>query len=202
MDLKKYGVTKLLRVIRVGYHFRAGGSKTAWNVERSYRKLADKIVNANTCGRFRNAADGEGFNSEEHARWHAEVMFAASEFANWVCNCPEEAELWMVMKSPNNLARLAVVNDMRLYPSAESILIEKAKDQGGLLEYCTKFGVVLADLTTIMVKASFDGKAYREKAYVRKIVETKRSLKSFLEQMVKTNQMDSSSTVAEIISSL
>ena len=59
---------------------------------------------------------------------------------------------------------------------------------------------MLGDLTKIIMKASFDNDAWREKEYVRKIQETKRNLQIFLEQMVGTGQMEPNTTVAEIIS--
>jgi hypothetical protein len=183
MDLKEVGVTKLLPLIRIGYSARRGAriydsmGVGNWYFQNAVKRFANKYPDS-----------------------VPEVEAAAKDFVKWIATSPDEAEVWMVTRSPSNAAKLAISNRCRLSPAAEKILVEKAKDKAGLLEYCTKFGVVLGDLTKIMMKASFDSDARREKEYVRKIQETKRNLQIFLEQMVGTGQMEPNTTVADIIS--
>jgi hypothetical protein len=177
MDLKEAGVTKLLPLIRIGYSVRRGAPGSGWYFQNTVKRFANKYPDS-----------------------VPEVEAAAKDFVNWIATSQDEAEVWMVTRSPSNAAKLAVSNRCRLSPAAEKILVEKAKDKAGLLEYCTHFGVVLVDLTKIIMKASFDSDARREKEYVRKIQETKRNLQIFLEQMVGTGQMEPNTTVAEIIS--
>jgi len=178
MDLKEAGVTKLLPLIRIGYAIRRGAPGSGWYLQNTVKRFAIKYPPDSVL----------------------EVEAAAKDFVNWIATSQDEAEVWMVTRSPSNAAKLAVSNRCRLLPAAEKILVEKAKDRAGLLEYCTRFGVVLGDLTKIIMKASFDSDARREKEYVRKIQETKRNLQIFLEQMVGTGQMEPNTTVAEIIS--
>lgn len=186
-DLRdKLGVTRLISMVRRGY---------------SLRKYDHDWV------RDRCAKD---FASDCLRRYHAEIGVVLTEgewksfainFMEWVKNNHKDVELWLAKKSPANAGKLAVTYRTRLHEEAEKIIMDKAKDKAGLLEYCSFFAIVLPDLTNVTLKAAFaDGD--REKKYIKKLEETKRSLKSFLVQLLNAEQIKSDQTVSELVESL
>jgi hypothetical protein len=111
MDLKEAGVTKLLPLIRIGYSVRRGAPGSGWYFENTVKRFANKYPDS-----------------------VPEIEAAAKDFVKWIATSPDEAEVWMVTRSPSNAAKLAISNRFRLSPEAEKILVEKAKDRAGLLE--------------------------------------------------------------------
>lgn len=131
-----------------------------------------------------------------------EVAAAASKLFDWGRNNPAELEIFIAKRSPSTAAKLAVSNRRRLCPEAEKFVTAKAGDRATLLEYCGQFGIVLDDLTKITMKAAFNDEATREKRYIKKLDSTKRTVRSFLSQMVNIGRIDPNVTVKELIESL
>lgn len=182
----KLGVTRLLSMVRRGYSLRKYDHQ--WVRDRCARDFA------NDCLRK---------HSKEIAVTHTEDEWKdfANNFMNWVKDNHKEVELWLAKKSPANAGKLAVTYRTRLHAEAEKIIMDKAKDKAGLLDYCSFFALVLPDLTNVTLKAAFaDGE--REKKYIKKLEETKRSLKSFLVQLLNAEQIKSEQTVSELMETL
>jgi hypothetical protein len=180
--VKSLGVTRTLPLIRLGYRFRRYSTQNY-----NYSWLMDREV--------KNFISANPQVSETHVK----------EFINWVKDNPQEVELWLVSKSPSNAAKLACSwGKARLHPEAEKILLEKAKDKIGLLEYCTKFGIIIPDSSKVTLKAAFSGDrdSWREKQYVKKIEETKKHLKGFLVQMMGLGQIREDQTISEVLETL
>jgi hypothetical protein len=180
-NVKALGVTKTLTLVRTGYRIRR---YTTQNYNYSW--LMDREVK-----NFISANPQVGESS-------------AKEFINWVKDSPQDVELWLVRKSPSNAAKLAVSNNARLHPEAEKIVLERGKDKVGLLEYCTKFGIIIPDSSKVTLKAAFSGDrdSWREKRYVKKIEETKKHMRGFLVQMVGLGQIRENQTIAEVLETL
>lgn len=188
MDLKHLGVTKLMPLVRAGYNRPINnpliGHQISWWLDNTIKRW----IRA-TCP---TATENE--NKDLHE--------AANLFVQWVGNSHCEAETWLVLKSPSMAAKLAISHKKRLSPENEKILLEKAKDKVGLLEYCTHFGIIMNDLTKVTMKAAFGENSRREKAYVRKMEDTKRNLKGFLSQLINAGQIDPTQTVEDLLKNL
>ena len=177
--VKSLGVTRTLPLVRLGYRIRR------YQQNYNYSWLVDREV--------------KNFIALNPLIWESTVK----DFINWVKDNPQEVELWLVSKSPSNAAKLAVSwGKARLHPKAEKILLEKGKDKIGLLEYCTKFGIIIPDASKVTLKAAFSDDSWRERRYVKKIEETKRHLKGFLVQMMGLGQIRGDQTVSEVLESL
>ena len=111
-------------------------------------------------------------------------------------------ELWLVSNAPACAAKLAVSNGKRLHPESEKIILEKGKDKIGILEYCTKFGIIIPDSSKVTLKAAFADNSWREKRYVKKIEETKKHMKGFLVQMIGLGQIRGDQTISEVLETL
>ncbi|NBT35843.1 MAG: hypothetical protein EBT03_09975 [Betaproteobacteria bacterium] len=176
-QVKKLGVTRTLPLVRMGYRLRKYETQNynySWMVEREVKNFI--AVNPGI----------------------SELM--AKDFIDWVKDNVHEVELWLVTKSPSNAAKLAVSwGKTRIHPEAEKILLEKAKDKIGLLQYCTKFGIIIPDSSKVTLKAAFSDDSWREKEYVKKIEETKRNLKSFITQMVGLGHIREDQTISEVL---
>lgn len=179
--VKSLGVTRTLPLIRLGYRFRRYSTQNY-----NYSWLMDREV--------KNFIAANPQISESSTK----------DFINWAKDNPQDVELWLVSKSPSNAAKLSVSNNARLHPEAEKIVLERGKDKIGLLEYCTKFGIIIPDSSKVTLKAAFSGDrdSWREKRYVKKIEETKKHLKGFLVQMVGLGQIRENQTVAEVLETL
>jgi hypothetical protein len=182
--VKNLGVTKTLPLVRLGYRIRQYSNH---HQNYNYSWLMDREVKS-----FLTANPGVTESS-------------VKDFIEWAKNNNQELELWLVSKSPSNAAKLAVSwGKARLHPEAEKILLEKGKDKIGLLEYCTKFGIIIPDSSKVTLKAAFSGDhdSWREKRYVKKIEETKKHLKGFLVQMMGLGQISGEQTIAEVLETL
>lgn len=180
--VKSLGVTRAMSLVRLGYRLRKYE-----NQNYNYSWLLDREV--------KNFIASNPQISESSVK----------DFINWVKDNTQEVELWLVNKSPSNAAKLAVSwGKARLHPEAEKILLEKGKDKIGLLEYCTKFGIIIPDSSKVTLKAAFSGDrdSWREKRYVKKIEETKKHLKGFLVQMMGLGQISGEQTISEVLESL
>lgn len=176
-QVKQLGVTRTISLIRMAYRIRRYATQNY-----NYSWLEDREI--------KNFISANPNVSESSAK----------EFVTWVKDNPQEVELWLVTKSPSNAAKLAVSwGKARLHPEAEKILLEKAKDKIGLLQYCTKFGIIIPDSSKVTLKAAFSDKSWREKEYVKKIEETKRNLKSFIVQMVGLGHIRGDQTISEVL---
>ena len=134
-SVKQLGVTRALPLIRLGYRIRRYATQNY-----NYSLLMDREE--------KNFISASPHVSESSVK----------EFINWVRENPQDVELWLVSKSPSNAAKLAVSwGKARLHPEAEKILLDKAKDKVGLLEYCTKFGIIIPDSSKVTLKAAFSG---------------------------------------------
>lgn len=181
------GATRLISMVRCGYRMRAYSHD--WLTERTAKDFA------NDCIRKHNGKGG--VPSLSHGKWED----FAKEFILWAKECQKEVELWLAKKSPANACKLAISYRTRLNDEAEKIIMAKAKDKSGLLEYCTFFAIVLPDLTNVTLKAAF-AEGDREKRYIKKLDETKRSLKSFLVQLLNADQIKPEQTVSDLIENL
>lgn len=174
--LKSKGVTFWIDLIRTAYyanHYKNGNN--TWYVGWVDRKV-DEFAK-------------KGFSKEE-----------VKEFFEWLMT--DEGQEWFAKKSPSNAAKFAVRWRKRLCPSAEKFVVEKAKDRGSLLEYCTTFGIILDNMERVTLKAAFGEDSAHQKRYIKHIEETKKKLKSFLAQMVDNNQIDPNKTVKELLETL
>lgn len=180
--VKNLGVTRALPLVRLGYRIRR---YAAHHQNYNYSWLMDREIKS-----FLTANPGV---SEEEVR----------DFIAWVKDNNQEVELWLATKSPSNAAKLACAwGKARLHPEAEKIILEKAKDKIGLLQYCTKFGIIIPDSSKVTLKAAFSSDSWREKEYVKKIEETKKCLKDFLVQMMGLGQISGEQTISEVLESL
>jgi hypothetical protein len=179
--VKALGVTKTLTLVRTGYrirHYVNQNYNYSWLVDREVKNF----ISANP------VSDSD-----------------VNNFITWVKENPQEVELWLVNKSPSNAAKLAVSwGRKRLHPEAEKILLEKGKDKIGILEYCTKFGIIIPDSSKVTLKAAFSGNrdSWREKRYIKKIEDTKKHMRGFLVQMIELGQIKEDQTIAEVLETL
>lgn len=185
--MKSLGATKLVSLIRTGYRMRRYQTRNyngMWLVDREVKNFVSKAGFANMGA--------------------AQVEQLARGFMEWVANNPHEVEMWLVQRSPAVVAKLAVTWRTRLHPEAEKILLDKAKDKAGLIDYCTHFGIMIPDSSKVTLKAAFenDRSAWREKRYVKKIEETKRNLKDFLVQMLNLGHIEKEQTVEQVLENL
>jgi len=136
----------------------------------------------------------KGCKVKNGTRWDPTNPVSDSDvnnFITWVKENPQEVELWLAWGK-------------RLHPEVEKILLEKGKDKIGILEYCTKFGIIIPDSSKVTLKAAFSGgrDSWREKRYVKKIEETKKHMKGFLVQMIGLGQIRGDQTIAEVLETL
>lgn len=190
MDIKDFGVTRLISHIRSGYRLRqyTNSHGMGWLKDRTILDLSEDI-------KIWAARMGLPV-PEEEARTDM-----ARDFIEWVMDNPKEVEVWLAKKSPSNACKLAISYRTRLQPEAEKIIMEKAKDKSNLLEYCSFFSVVLTDLTNVTLKAAF-AEGEQEKKYIKKLAETKKNLKMFLVQLLNADQIKSGQTVLELLETL
>lgn len=175
-SIKQLGVTRTLTLVRVGYRIRHGfGYNYSWLVDREVK----------------NFTKGSTFCESD-----------VTNFINWVKENPQEVELWLVSNAPACAAKLSVSHGKRLHPESEKILLEKGKDKIGILEYCTKFGIIIPDSSKVTLKAAFADNSWREKRYVKKIEETKKHMKGFLVQMIGLGQIRGDQTISEVLETL
>jgi len=123
-------------------------------------------------------------------------------FIEWAVSDKDALEEYLAKRSPSSAAEIAIRAGKRLCPAAEKIVLDKAKDKPRLLEYCSDFGILLGDMSKVTMKAAFDENSWREKRYIKKIENTKKKIREFLEQMVANGQVESGITVGELITSL
>ena len=177
-SIKQLGVSRTLTLVRFGYRLRHYINQNySWLIDREVKNFIR--VNVNT--------------------------FCESDlttFINWVKENPQEVELWLVSNAPACAAKLAVSNGKRLHPESEKIILEKGKDKIGILEYCTKFGIIIPDSSKVTLKAAFADNSWREKRYVKKIEETKKHMKGFLVQMIGLGQIRGDQTISEVLETL
>ena len=179
-SIKQLGVSRTLTLVRVGYrirHYINQNHNYSWLIDREVKNFIR--VNVNT--------------------------FCESDlttFINWVKENPQEVELWLVSNAPACAAKLAVSHGKRLHPESEKIILEKGKDKIGILEYCTKFGIIIPDSSKVTLKAAFADNSWREKRYVKKIEETKKHMKGFLVQMIGLGQIRGDQTISEVLETL
>lgn len=178
-SLKSLGATKLISLIRTGYRIKRYKDRS-YNYQWVVDSETKKFVSANPT-------------------FDASVVVS---FIDWVANNPHEVEMWLVQRSPAVVAKLAVTWRSRIHPQAEKILLDKAKDKAGLIDYCTHFGIIIPDSSKVTLKAAFENNAWREKRYIQKMEETKRNLKGFLVQMLNLGQINKDQTVSEVLESL
>jgi hypothetical protein len=179
-SMKSLGATKLISLIRTGYRIR----QYKRNRHNNYQWLIDR--------------DAKHF-STHHPTFDAATV---SSFIEWVAENPQEVETWLVQRSPAVVSKLAITWKSRLHPEPEKILLDKAKDKAGLIDYCTHFGILIPDSSKVTLKAAFEQDAWREKRYVQKMEETKRNLKGFLIQMLNLGQINKEQTVSEVLENL
>lgn len=117
----------------------------------------------------------------------------------WGVLNPDELEVYVAGRSPGSIAAWSVGHNRRLCKDAEDIVKDKAKGRSTLLDYCSHFGILLNDVTSITMKAAFGEKSHREKAYIRKIEHTKGKIKEFVSQMVANGELDPATTVRELM---
>lgn len=127
---------------------------------------------------------------------------AVEELLHWGRNNLQELEILIARRSPGTAARLAVSYKRRLCKEAEKFVLQKAGDRATLLDYCGHFGIVLDDLTKVTMKAAFNDDSWREKNYIKKMEQTKVTVRGFLAQMVNVGRIDPNITVKELIESL
>lgn len=121
------------------------------------------------------------------------------ELFHWGVLNPDELEVYVAGRSPVSIAQWSVGHNRRLCTEAEDIVKEKAKGRSTLLDYCSHFGILLNDVSSITMKAAFGEKSHREKAYIRKIEHTKGKIKEFISQMVANGELDPATTVRELM---
>ena len=131
-----------------------------------------------------------------------DIALAAKELIEWGRNNPQDLEILIARRSPGTAARLAVSHRRRLCKEAEKFVLKKAGDRSTLLDYCGHFGIVLDDLTKVTMKAAFNEDSWREKNYIKKMEQTKATVRGFLAQMVNIGRIDPTITVNELIESL
>jgi len=136
------------------------------------------------------------------AKGNPEMEKAVEELLQWGRNNPQELEILIARRSPGTAARLAVSYKRRLCKEAENFVLKKAGDRATLLDYCGHFGIVLDDLTKVTMKAAFNDDSWREKNYIKKMEQTKVTVRGFLSQMVNVGRIDPNITVKELIESL
>lgn len=176
--MKKKGVTYWLNLIKSAYEGRNVMERNNWTtVPTWYEDHVKRIVKNNS----RSGFDDEDIN----------------EFFNWIAT--DDGEEWLAQKSPANAANLAIRYRKRLRPKAEQHILEKAKDRGGLLDYCMAFGIVLDNMEKVTLRAAFGEDADQQKRYIKHIEETKKKTKNFLIQLVRTNQIDPNKTIQEFL---
>lgn len=126
----------------------------------------------------------------------------AIELYTWGVRNPDELEVYIAGRSPVTVAEWATRRGRRLCPEAENIIRGKAGDRSTLLDYFIHFGILLGDISKVTMKAAFDDKSHREKAYIRKIQHTKSKIKEFIGQMVSNGDLDPETTVEELMEKL
>lgn len=140
--------------------------------------------------------------SKDYCKDAAEREKEVQELFNWGVLNPDELEVYVAGRSPGSVASWSVSHNRRLCKEAEDIVKEKAKGRSTLLDYCSHFGILLDDVSSITMKAAFGDKSHREKAYIRKIEHTKGKIKEFVSQMVANGDLDPSITVKELMETL
>lgn len=140
--------------------------------------------------------------SKEYSNGDNEKQREVEELFAWGMRNPQELEVFMAGRSPGTVSRWAISWNRRLCEEAEKIVKGKAGDRSTLLDYCMHFGILLDDVSKVTMKAAFAEDSRREKAYIKKMEHTKKKIKEFLGQMVKTGQLDSGVTVGELIETL
>lgn len=140
--------------------------------------------------------------TQDYAKGDPDKQEECEALFSWGVQNPHELEVYLAGRSPGTVSNWAVSYNRRLCDEAERIVKDKAKDRSTLLDYCSHFGVLLDDVSKITMKAAFEDNSRREKAYIKKMEHTKKRLKEFLGQMVKTGQLDSALTVGELIETL
>lgn len=188
-DLKKKGVTHWIGIIKAAYFYREN-QHVSWYAGYLDRRIDGFIADsASKHKRHPNKFSANPFSKDQ-----------IKEFINWVLT--DEGEVWFAQKSPSNAVKLAVANRKRLGSAAEKFILEKAKDRGSLLEYCSTFGIVLPNMEKVTLKAAFDDKSSHEKRYIKHIEETKKKVKDFLSQLVNINQVDPETTIKKFLESV
>lgn len=140
--------------------------------------------------------------SKEYSNGDPEKEKEIEELFSWGVNNPHELEVYMAGRSPGTASKWAISWSRRLCPEAEKIVKEKAGDRSALLDYFMHFGILLGDISKVTMKAAFDDKSHREKAYIKKIEHTKGKIKEFVSQMVANGDLDPSITVKELMETL
>lgn len=140
--------------------------------------------------------------SKDYSKDDEERQREVEELFAWGVGNPRELEVYMAGRSPGTVSRWAISWNRRLCDEAESIVKGKAGDRSTLLDYCSHFGILLDDVSKVTMKAAFGEGSQREKAYIRKMEHTKKKIKEFLGQMVRTGQLDSGVTVGDLIETL
>jgi hypothetical protein len=188
-SIKGHGVTKLMPLIRSAIwakQYKQRHGVVSWLESHRLSRITDFIKKNEI--------------SNELAKDHSSAL---GEFYDWVTDNSEEFEVWMASKSPANAAKLACQNNVRLCPQAEKFVLEKASSRGStFLEYCSHFGIVLKEMSNVTLKAAFGEKSSYEKRYIKRIEEKKKTLKSFLVQLINIEQVDPTKTVQELVESL
>lgn len=179
-ELKKKGVTYWISLIKSAYYHREFSTKYTGN--SWYSSYLDRMVK-------NHIDEKKDFDAKQ-----------IKEFLMWVLTT--EGEIWFAQKSPSNASKLAIRYRQRLSKESEKIVVEKAKDRGSLLEYCSTFGIILPNMEKVTLKAAFNDDSTYERDYIRHIEETKSQLKGFLSQLVDINQIDQNQTVKELLETL
>lgn len=140
--------------------------------------------------------------SKDYSKGDPEREKEIEELFVWGVQNPHELEVYMAGRSPGTASRWAISWNRRLCPEAEKIVKDKAGDRSALLDYFMHFGVLLDDISKVTMKAAFDDKSHREKAYIKKIEHTKKKIKEFVSQMVANGDLDPAITVRELMEAL
>ena len=186
-DLKKKGVTHWISLIRAAY-FHRENQHVSWYAGYLDRRI-DGFISDSVRKSRKNPNLANAFTKDQ-----------IKEFMGWVLS--DEGEVWIAQKSPSNAVKLAVQNRKRLCAEAEKFIVEKAKDRGSLLEYCSTFGIILSNMEKVTLKAAFGEDAGYEKEYIKHIDSLKKQVKSVLTQLVGINQLDEKTTVKELLETL
>ena len=186
-QFKKKGVSYWITPIRAAY-FQRENQHVSWYASYLDRKIKEFYDDSHL---FKKGGDGTN---------KPFTIAEIKQFLEWVLT--SEGEVWLAQKSPANAVKLSVQNRKRLVAEAEKFILEKAKDRGSLLEYCSTFGIILNNMEKVTLKAAFGEDAGYEKEYIKKIEEMKRQVKSVLTQLVGINQLDDKITVKELLDTL
>ncbi len=191
--IKGFGVTKLMPLIRSAIwmrNYKNNHGNIAWAESHRLSRINDFLTKHQK-------------DISDLANFRQDYANALGEFYDWILNDQSDFEVWMASKSPSNAARLACSYNFRFCPQAEKFILDKASSKGStFLEYCSHFGIVLKEMSNVTLKAAFGEKAQYEKRYIKRIEEKKKTLKSFLIQLMNIDQIDPKQTVEELVESL